>query len=107
MYTNDPLLLHYAGLNKLRLAHPLSRPAGYWPTDSALRNDPIIANKMNSIPKIVFSNTLLKADWNNTKLVKDISENEVKRQKLQYDNDIFIIGSAILRMNEVVNMPDH
>jgi dihydrofolate reductase len=70
--------------------------ANYWPTDSALRDDPIIANKMNSISKIVFSKTLLKADWNQTKLVKEISENEVKRLKLQYINDIFIFGSANL-----------
>jgi dihydrofolate reductase len=70
--------------------------ANYWPTDSALRDDPIVANKMNSISKIVFSKTLLKADWNNTKLVKEISETEVKRLKQQYINDIFIFGSANL-----------
>lgn len=70
--------------------------ANYWPTDNALKDDPIVADKMNSISKIVYSNTLHKVDWKNTKLIKDLSENEVKRLKQQYDNDIFIFGSANL-----------
>jgi dihydrofolate reductase len=32
--------------------------ASYWPTPSATTNDPIFAEKMNSLPKIVFSTTL-------------------------------------------------
>src|SRR5258708_1445655 len=32
--------------------------AGYWPTPAALRDDPIIANIMNEIPKVVVSRTL-------------------------------------------------
>ncbi len=45
--------------------------ASYWPTELALKDDPIVADMMNSIPKIVFSRTLKKADWNNTRLIKD------------------------------------
>ena len=70
--------------------------ANYWPADSALRDDLIVAQKMDSIPKIVFSKTLLKANWNNTRLIKEISESEVKRLKQQSDKDIFIFGSANL-----------
>jgi dihydrofolate reductase len=44
--------------------------ASYWPTPDAIKNDPIIAKKMNSLSKIVFSKTLEKAEWENTKLVK-------------------------------------
>ncbi len=29
--------------------------ANYWPTASAMRDDPIIAEEMNAMPKIVFS----------------------------------------------------
>lgn len=47
--------------------------ASYWPTPTAIENDPIIADKMNSIPKIVFSRTLRKVDWNNTRLAKILS----------------------------------
>ncbi len=45
--------------------------ASYWPTPYALKNDPIVAEGMNSADKIVFSRTLKKVDWRNTRLVKD------------------------------------
>ncbi len=32
--------------------------ASYWPTQSAKESDPIVADKMNNLPKIVFSKTL-------------------------------------------------
>jgi dihydrofolate reductase len=70
--------------------------AGYWPTPLAKSNDPVVAEKMNSIPKIVFSKTLVKTDWNNTTLIKKNIEQECKKLKQQYDHDIFIFGSANL-----------
>src|SRR5512134_370781 len=45
--------------------------AGFWPTPDAMKNDPIVAERMNNVPKIVFSRTLEKAEWNNTRLVKE------------------------------------
>jgi LuxR family maltose regulon positive regulatory protein len=36
----------------------------------AIENDPVVANKMNSLTKIVFSRTPTIAEWNNTRLVK-------------------------------------
>jgi dihydrofolate reductase len=51
--------------------------AGYWPTPDAIKNDPIVADKMNTLPKIVFSRTLEKAEWNDTKLVKADIEDEL------------------------------
>jgi dihydrofolate reductase len=68
----------------------------YWPTESAIKNDPIIAEKMNAIPKIVFSRTLKKAEWNNTQLIKENIEEEVKKMKQQPGKNIFIQGSANL-----------
>jgi hypothetical protein len=44
--------------------------ASYWPTNMARMNDPIVADKMNTLPKIVFSRTLERVEWNNTRLVK-------------------------------------
>lgn len=70
--------------------------ASYWPTDVAKRNDPIIAGLMNSLPKIVFSKTLEKAGWDNTKLVKDNFVEEVLRLKQQPGKDIAIFGSSDL-----------
>jgi dihydrofolate reductase len=70
--------------------------ASYWPTPTALSDDPVVAEKMNSIPKIVFSRTLDKTGWNNTRLVRGNIEKVCKQLKQENDKDIFIFGSANL-----------
>jgi dihydrofolate reductase len=71
--------------------------ANYWPTSAAIQDDPIIANKMNTLPKLVFSKTLDKTEWgqwDNTRLVKgDIGE-EVSKLKRQPGKDMVIFGSG-------------
>ena len=37
--------------------------AAYWPTDQAQANDPAIASRMNTKPKLVFSTALEHANW--------------------------------------------
>jgi dihydrofolate reductase len=70
--------------------------ASYWPTPAALENDPEVAGKMNSIPKIVFSRTLEKADWNNTRLIHSNIVEEILKLKRQPGKDIALFGSAVL-----------
>ncbi len=70
--------------------------ASYWPTKAAVIDDPVVAGKMNAIPKIVFSGTLKKAEWNNTKLFRGDPVKECKSLKEKYDKDIYIFGSANL-----------
>lgn len=70
--------------------------ANYWPSTGAVEDDPVIAKKMNSMPKIVFSTTLEKADWNNTRLVKVNAVNEVQNLKQQPGKDLLLMGSATL-----------
>ena len=70
--------------------------ASYWPTEFAIRSDPMVAGLMNSLPKIVFSRTLEEAEWNNTKLVKENSAEEVLKLKQQPGKDIAIFGSSDL-----------
>src|SRR5947209_13503348 len=53
--------------------------ASYWPTPIAIENDPIVADKMNTVPKIVFSKTLDKAEWINSRLVKENSAEEISK----------------------------
>ena len=36
--------------------------ASYWPTPAALEFDPVIAERMNSIPKVVFSKSIDRGD---------------------------------------------
>jgi len=69
--------------------------ANYWPTPAAIHDDPIIAGKMNSLPKIVFSKTLKRADWQNTRLVKEHVPEEIARLKLQPGKDMAIGGSNL------------
>jgi len=68
--------------------------AGYWPTPDAIKNDPIVAEKMNSLPKIVFSRTMNKIEWNNTRLVKDKIEEEIIKMKTQSGKDMALLGSG-------------
>jgi len=65
--------------------------AGYW---SSAKGE--IADRMNNIRKVVFSRTLEKASWNNTKLVKGNAAEEVAKLKEQNGKDLFIFGSANL-----------
>lgn len=73
--------------------------ASFWPTQFALENDPIIANQMNSIPKIVVSKTLDKADWSNTRLIKDNVAAEIEKLKQQLGKEMGIFGSAKLTVS--------
>ena len=70
--------------------------ASYWPTPDAIKNDPIIADYMNRVPKIVVSRTLEKAEWNNARLIKDHVAEEITRLKQQPGKDIGVFGSANL-----------
>ena len=68
----------------------------YWTQDFVIKNDPIVADKMNNLPKIVFSRTLSTVEWNNSRLVKEISAEEISRAKQQSAGDMVILGSGIL-----------
>ena len=70
--------------------------AAYWPSPTAIESDPLVAGKMNSIPKYVFSKTLEKVDWNNTQLIKGEAVEELKMLKQISGKDLFIFGSANL-----------
>jgi len=68
--------------------------ASYWPTPMAKQNDAHIADRMNTLPKIVFSRTMDKASWNNTKLVKGDLAAEVRNLKQESGDGMVILGSG-------------
>src|SRR5450755_3857158 len=70
--------------------------AGYWPTAMADQHDPVVAEKMNSLSKIVFSRTLENATWKNTKLVKGDLVSEIRRMKNESGPDMTILGSGTI-----------
>ena len=65
--------------------------AKHWPAATSPE-----APLMNSLPKIVFSNELEKAEWQNARLVKDDVLGEVGRLKAQPGKDLAVLGSAKL-----------
>lgn len=66
----------------------------YWPTPNAIKNDPIVAEGMNSMPKVVFSRTLDQALWSNTRLVKGNIVSEVRKMKDEPGPGMAILGSG-------------
>jgi len=68
--------------------------AGYWPTTSQPAEDPVIINFMNNSPKIVFSRSLAKPDWNNTHVVREIGKDEILKMKQGPGRDMVIYGSG-------------
>jgi dihydrofolate reductase len=68
--------------------------AAYWPTMDAFREDPLVAGFMTNTPKVVFSSTLKKADWQNTRLVNGDAAAEIIKLKQQPGKDMIIFGSG-------------
>jgi dihydrofolate reductase len=68
--------------------------ASYWPTPIADQHLPIVAKKMNSASKIVFSRTMDKALWSNTKLVKGDLVSEIRKMKNEDGPGMVILGSG-------------
>lgn len=72
--------------------------AGYWPTvlekaETVDAHSLKHARWVQDIPKVVFSTTMEKAEWNNTRLIKDNIAEEVKKLKAQPGKDMVIFGS--------------
>ena len=66
----------------------------YWPTPAARENDPVVAEGMNSLPKVVFSRSLDHASWSNTRLVKGDLVAEVRKLKQETGEGMAILGSG-------------
>jgi dihydrofolate reductase len=66
--------------------------AAYWPDAPS---DPV-ADRMNAMPKLVFSTTLHHAMWHNTRLIKNNVAEEISTLKQSAHKDLVILGSANL-----------
>ncbi|MFA6541430.1 MAG: dihydrofolate reductase family protein [Bacteroidota bacterium] len=66
--------------------------AAYWTT---VTGEAEVAGFMNKLPKVVFSRSLEKAEWNNTRVVKDNIAGEIAALK-QSEKDSYVFGSADL-----------
>ncbi len=59
----------------------------------ALKSNPIVAERMNALPKVVFSRSMEKAGWSNTRLVKS-GLGEVVRGLKKEAQGIAVMGSG-------------
>lgn len=69
--------------------------AQYWP-DQGVKDSPAEAERMNAIEKVVFSTTLDKAEWSNSRIVRDNIAEEISRLKAQPGANLSIDGSPTL-----------
>jgi dihydrofolate reductase len=63
--------------------------AGFWPTSPSEYAQP-----MNEIPKVVFSKTLERADWPETRIARGELGEEIERLKREPGNDLIAYGGA-------------
>ena len=68
--------------------------ASYWPTVQAKQAMPEVAEGMNRMQKVVFSRTMKKATWNNTKLINSDVVTEVRKLKKESGPEMVILGSG-------------
>lgn len=74
--------------------------ASYWPTPDGVNSEPVVAGIMNTIPKIVFSETLKEVEdgplWKNVTVFHEIKPEEIIKMKEQEGGDIAIFGSGTI-----------
>ena len=68
--------------------------ASFWPTPRAMQSMPSVAERMNRLRKTVFSRTLDKATWQNTRVVQGDLVAEVQRMKSEPGPSMLILGSG-------------
>ncbi len=84
---------------------------GYWPKaaldPATSKEDRIIAGRINQMKKIVFSTSLSKVTWNNSRLIHANLEGEVGKLKQETGRDVVIYGSGtIVRQLAVAGLID-
>lgn len=75
--------------------------AGAWPNEP--EDGSGISTKLNSAPKYVVSNTLEKADWNNTTILRGDAAESVAQLKAQTEGLIGVNGSGKLARTLIEN----
>jgi dihydrofolate reductase len=74
--------------------------AGSWPhvpdNPNSSEGEKEYARMLNAMQKIVFSKTLPAADWNNSRLLREVVSEEIEQLKREPGRDMLIYGSASL-----------
>jgi len=64
----------------------------FWPTPMAAKQMPVVAERMNAMPKFVVSRTMKSASWANTQVLRSIEEIAAKKR----DAHITVLGSGTI-----------
>ncbi|MCI4325911.1 MAG: dihydrofolate reductase family protein, partial [Thermoplasmata archaeon] len=70
--------------------------AQFWPTQSAMDQEPYISGRMRELPKIVFSRTLDSSTWENTSFVRRPVAELIREQKNGTGGSILLLGSSTI-----------
>lgn len=70
--------------------------ASFWPTPAGKSANPVFAEVLNNTPKIVFSTTLKKADWQKTEVMKELNKDELLKLKQRPGKNMMIFGSGTI-----------
>lgn len=70
--------------------------AGFWTTPQAFAALPIVAERMNSLPKVVFSRTMDKAEWDNTQVVRSEIVAAIRSMKAEPGPGMALMGSGTI-----------
>lgn len=72
----------------------------YWPAaitnPETSKDDLVIAHLIDDANKIVFSRTMDKTGWKNTKLMKEVDAEEIRKMKEQPGKDMVVYGSGMV-----------
>ena len=68
--------------------------ASFWPTPAAAKMAPEVAEGMNNSPKVVFSRSMEKAAWNNTRVIKGDLAEEIRKLKEEPGDGLVLMGSG-------------
>jgi len=99
---DDVLKNYVAGLTNSADTFLMGRATGegmavYWPTvagnPESKEEEKWMAEKLNNLPKVVFSRTVTHINWTNVRVANDIIE-EVRELKKEPGKDIIIYGGA-------------
>jgi len=99
-HKDDPEWREYVANNASGDSHMLfgrvtyEHMASFWPTPQAMHMMPIVAKRMNEATKVVFSRTLERATWQNTRLVKTDLAGTVRDLKSQPGPALLLMGSG-------------
>jgi len=68
----------------------------FWPTEMAKMHDPVMAERMNKLNKIVFSKKMKKVNWENTKLMNVDAVEAIRKLKSENGTELVVLGSGNL-----------